>query len=118
MDFTVRRMDDWGLNTIANWSDASLGRTKGKPYVATLSRWGFEARTMGMPDVYAPDYNEKVNEAAARQCAQLKNDPYLIGYFVGNEPPWPGRERMVTILKDETLMKAALQKYLAGWVTP
>ncbi|HUU99864.1 MAG TPA: hypothetical protein VMW32_02770, partial [Bacteroidales bacterium] len=28
MDFTVRRMDDWGLNTIANWSDATLGRSK------------------------------------------------------------------------------------------
>jgi hypothetical protein len=121
MDFTVRRMDDWGLNTVANWSDASLGRTKGKPYVATLSGWGFEARTMGMPDVYAADYAEKVNEAAARQCEPLKNDPYLIGYFVGNEPPWPGREmELVNVILegDETPMKAALLKYLADGDTP
>lgn len=121
MDFTIRRMDDWGLNTIANWSDATLGHTKGKPYVATLSGWGFEAKTMGMPDVYAPDYTEKVNEAAARQCAPLKNDPYLLGYFVGNEPPWPGREMelvKVILEGDETPMKAALQKYLTGGDTP
>ena len=121
MDFTARRMTDWGLNTVANWSDADLGRTKGIPYVATLSGWGFEARTMGMPDVYAPDYASKVDEAAKRQCEPLKNDPYLLGYFVGNEPPWPGRETELTrvILEgDETPIKNALQKYLAGGDTP
>jgi len=121
MDFTARRMSDWGLNTVANWSDANLGRTKGIPYVATLSGWGFEARTMGMPDVYAPDYASNVDEAAKRQCEPLKNDPYLIGYFVGNEPPWPGRETELTrvILEgDDTPMKTALQNYLAGGDTP
>ena len=29
--------------------------------------------------------------AAAHQCEPLRNDPFLLGYFVGNEPPWPGR---------------------------
>ncbi|HUU99407.1 MAG TPA: hypothetical protein VMW32_00455, partial [Bacteroidales bacterium] len=121
MDFTVRRMDDWGLNTIANWSDATLGRSKVKPYVATLGGWGFEARTMGMPDVYAPDYAATVDESAARQCVPLKDDPWLLGYFVGNEPPWPGREMelvKVILEGDETPMKAALQKYLADGDTP
>jgi hypothetical protein len=121
MDFTSRRMDDWGLNTVANWSDAALGRTKGKPYVATLSGWGFDAKTMGMPDVYASDYADKINEAAERQCVPLKNDTFLLGYFVGNEPPWPGREtELVNVILDgeETPMKGALQKYLAGGDTP
>jgi len=121
MDFTARRMDDWGLNTIANWSDATLGRTKGKPYVATLSGWKFDAKTMGMPDVYAPDYSASIDEAAKRQCAPLKDDPYLLGYFVGNEPPWPGREMElvnVIIEGDETPMKAALQNHLADGDTP
>ena len=121
MDFTVRRMDDWGLNTIANWSDATLGRSKVKPYVATLGGWGFEARTMGMPDVYAPDYAATVDESAARQCVPLKDDPWLLGYFVGNEPPWPGREMelvKVILEGDETPMKAALQKYLTDGDTP
>ncbi|MBW6502384.1 MAG: hypothetical protein K0B05_13420 [Bacteroidales bacterium] len=120
-DFTVRRMDDWGLNTIANWSDAGFGRSQRKPYVATLSGWGFEARTMGMPDVYSPDYARIVDEAAARQCAPLRNDPFLLGYFVGNEPPWPGRENeLINIILegDDTPMKAALTEYLAGEDTP
>ena len=121
MDFTVRRMDDWGLNTIANWSDAGFGRSRRKPYVATLGGWGIAANTMGMPDVYAPDYAANVDEAAARQCSPLKEDPYLLGYFVGNEPPWPGREMdLVNVILngDDTPMKAALQKYLSAGDTP
>jgi hypothetical protein len=121
MDFTARRMDDWGLNTVANWSDVTIGRSKGIPYVATLSGWKFDAKTMGMPDVYAPDYSTSIDEAAKRQCAPLKDDPYLLGYFVGNEPPWPGREmELVNVILegDETPMKAALQKHLADGDTP
>ena len=121
MDFTVRRMDDWGLNTIANWSDAGFGRSKRKPYVATLSGWGFDARTMGMPDVYAPDYAANIDAAAVRQCDPIKDDPYLLGYFVGNEPPWPGREMdliNVILEGDDTPMKAALNEYLSDGDTP
>jgi len=121
MDFTARRMDDWGLNTIANWSDAAFGRSQRKPYVATLGGWGFDPKTMGMPDVYAPDYEASVDEAAARQCALLRNDPYLLGYFVGNEPPWPGREQeLVNVILegDDTPMKAALIKQLEAGDTP
>lgn len=121
MDFTVRRMDDWGLNTIANWSDAAFGRSQRKPYVATLGGWGFNPQTMGMPDVYSPDYTSEVEKAAERQCAPLRNDPYLLGYFVGNEPPWPGREmELINVILngEETPMKAELQKYLAAGDTP
>lgn len=121
MDFTSRRMDDWGLNTIANWSDAAFGRSQRKPYVATLGGWGFDPNTMGMPDVYAPEYAASVDEAAARQCTPLRNDPYLLGYFVGNEPPWPGRElELVNVILggSDTPMKAALIKHLEAGDTP
>jgi hypothetical protein len=121
MDFTIRRMDDWGLNTIANWSDARLGRSQRKAYVATLSGWGFQAKYMGMPDVYASDYASQMDASAARQCAPLKNDPFLLGYFIGNEPPWPGRESelAVVILEgDDTPIKAALKEFLEQGDTP
>jgi hypothetical protein len=121
MDFTARRMEDWGLNTIANWSDVTFGRSGRKPYVATLGSWRFNPETMGMPDVYAPDYADFVNEAARRQCAPLKDDPYLLGYFVGNEPPWPGREQeLVRVILEgpDTPMQKALKEYLAKGDTP
>lgn len=120
-EMTVRRMDSWGLNTIANWSDESLGKSHKKVYVATLRGWGFNAETMGMPDVYNPNYAEEIDAAAKRQCLPLKEDPYLLGYFVGNEPPWPGREMdliNVILEGDETPMKSALKKYLEDGDTP
>jgi hypothetical protein len=121
IDLTIERMDSWGINTIGNWSDATLGGSHRKPYVATLRGWGIETGIMGMPDVYAPDYLAKVDSAAAQQCAQRKNDPYLLGYFLGNEPPWPGRESdlvNVILTGNETPMKTALKKYLSGGDTP
>jgi hypothetical protein len=45
-----------------------------------------------MPDVFSADFTNRVAAAAAEQCAPRKGDPWLLGYFVANEPPWPGRE--------------------------
>ena len=116
METTGKRMDSWGLNTVANWSDTNLAKEQKKVYVATLRGWGFDPNTMGMPDVYAPEYYALVDSAARIQCLPLKNDPYLLGYFVGNEPPWPGREQelaKVILEGKDAPMKVALQKYLA-----
>lgn len=121
MDMTFRRMDNWGLNTVANWSDENLGRSQQKAYVFTLRGWGFNPKTMGMPDVYDPNYAAEVDAAAKKQCEPLKDDPFLLGYFVGNEPPWPGREMDLTeaILNgDDSPMKSALQTYLSDSDTP
>ena len=120
-DLTFRRMDSWGLNTVGNWSDPALGESHRKPYVATLNGWGIESGSMGMPDVYDPGYIDKVDSAAARQCAPKKDDPFLLGYFIGNEPPWPGREtEFVTVVLSgaKTPMQDALKKQLATGDTP
>jgi hypothetical protein len=121
MDFTVRRMDNWGLNTIANWSDATLGGSHRKAYVATLRGWGIETGLMGMPDVYDPEYAGNVDKAAVQQCAPRKDDPFLLGYFIGNEPPWPNRELELVneiLAGDATPMQAELKKYLEKGDTP
>jgi hypothetical protein len=121
MDLTIHRMDNWGINTIGNWSDPKLGDSHRKAYVATLEGWGIETGEMGMPDVYAPGYAAQVDSAAAQQCVPMKDDPYLIGYFIGNEPPWPGRESEfadVILEGKESPMQAELKKYLSGGDTP
>jgi hypothetical protein len=95
IDLAIRRLEDWGLNTIGNWSDSRLWDTPRKAYIVILRGWGMETGYLGMPDVYAPDWPEMVDKAAASQCVPRKDDPYLLGYFIGNEPPWPGRESLV-----------------------
>jgi hypothetical protein len=118
---TVRRMDSWGINTIANWSDKNLAGSHRKAYVATLAGWGIENGIMGMPDVYDSAYVLKVEASALRQCVPIKDDPFLLGYFIGNEPPWPGMEAELVsnILNgNDSPMKAALGNYLASGDTP
>lgn len=118
---TVDRMDKWGFNTIANWSDETLCYSQQKAYVKNLQSWGFKSETMGMPDPYDPEYVSFVDSLAKIQCEPLKNDPYLIGYFVGNEPPWPGREIELTnvILNgNSSPLQMALKNYLSEEDTP
>jgi hypothetical protein len=121
LDLTLRRMHDWGLNTVANWSDPALGAAQRIPFVATLRGWGLESGWMGLPDVYDPAWDQMVDEAAAQQCASRKQDPWLLGYFVANEPPWPGKETQLVdmILQGkDTPMQRQLKPYLAAGDSP
>jgi hypothetical protein len=114
-------MRNWGLNTIGNWSDINLGRSRNIPYVANLTGWGIQTGIMGMPDVYDAGYAAMVDSAASVQCSPNKNDPYLIGYFIGNEPPWPGREPELAELiltGNPSAMQTAMKQYLSEGDTP
>jgi hypothetical protein len=76
---------------------------------------------MGVADVYAENYAETVDRAAAQQCDSYRNDRFLLGYFVGNEPPWPGREAVAAdalLAGPATRTQAALKKFLADGDTP
>jgi hypothetical protein len=121
-EMTEKRMESWGLNTVANWSDNKLfDKDPKKAYVLSIGGWGLETGHMGMPDVYREGYAELVDKAAERQCAPKKNDPYLIGYFLGNEPAWPGREielAELVLSGPETAMQIALKKFLEKGDTP
>ncbi len=117
-DMSVRRMDAWGLNAV-NWSDKVFNDKKA--YAKFLYGWGIEEGIMGMPDVYSQEFYDNANRIAAEQCAPLKDDPWMLGYFMGNEPPWPGRESlMVDAILDgpETEMQSKLKLYLTEDDTP
>jgi len=121
VDLTLRRMEGWGLNTIGSWSDPRLWASRRKPYTMMLSGWGIERAYMGLPDVYAEEFARSVDEAAARQCGPRKDDPYLLGYFVANEPPWPGKETLLADMILEgpvTATQRELKAFLGGGDTP
>jgi hypothetical protein len=121
VDLTARRMFAWGFNTVGNWSDQRLGAAHRVPYVVTLRGWGIETGPMGVPDVYAPEYAANIDGAAAQQCDARKDDPYVLGYFLGNEPPWPGREAVAVdaiLAGPESALKKAAQAFLQEGDTP
>jgi hypothetical protein len=117
---TARRMAAWGFNTVGNWSDQRLADGFHAPYVYTSRGWG-ETGPMGIADVYAPNFAETVDRAAAQQCDARKDDPYLLGYFLGNEPPWPGRESVAVdaiLAGPQSSLQQELRKFLGAWDTP
>jgi hypothetical protein len=120
-DLCLRRLESWGLNTIGNWSDSQLWDAHRKAYVVNLRGWGMETGYLGMPDVFSEEWPKIVDKAAAEQCAPRKDDPYLLGYFVANEPPWPGRESLVVdIILDRpaSAIQREAKAFLAEGDTP
>lgn len=87
----VERLKNWGFNTIGNWSDPEIATTAGMPYVMPLGGWTTKKVfpfPWDFPDVFSEEFERNVDEAARRQCAPLKDDANLIGWFIGNEPHW------------------------------
>ena len=93
-DLTTQRMTAWGFNTMQNWGATNQFEPR-VPYAFMMRGWQTTNSIMGMPDVYADDFARRVDEIAASQLEPRKNDPFMLGYFIGNEPPWPGRESLL-----------------------
>jgi hypothetical protein len=86
---TAGQIRKFSINTVANWSDNAFMRSAKIPYVLPMA--GFPStRTMlfrDFPDVFSDEY--RVNSVKfAAQLESYKNDKYLIGYFLRNEPHW------------------------------
>lgn len=107
---TNRRLEAWGMNT--------GGRQR--PQTVML-RWPSVVNFLGLPDVYSPEYAATIDAAAEAQCVPRKNDPLVIGYFIGNEPPWDGKESGICDLilnHPDSVAKTKLKEFLAQGDTP
>ena len=98
------RLHSWGMNTIANWSDASVYQMKRTPYTLTSSTGGRPIEgSSGYWGRFPDPFDAGFVAATQRQIAHLRDDansPWCVGVFVDNELAWG----------DETsLASAALQ---------
>jgi hypothetical protein len=108
-----RRLEAWGFNT--------GGAGMKKPYIVMVTPSRGANTFLGMPDVYSDAFASDAAQTATRLCAPRKDDPMVLGYFVGNEPPWANRESEVAdmILKGPpTATQARLKEFLAAGDTP
>ena len=108
-DLTVRRMQAWGLNT-------GSPRPGSFPYLGHL-RTRIET-IYGIQDVYDPGYAATLDAAVRDQVSASANDPYLLGWFLQNEPSWLETEpRVCQLLLDDPTdrpVKQALVAWLAS----
>ena len=121
IDNIITRMDRWGLNTIANWSNSNVYKQNQKVFTLQMDNIGIEDELLGLADVYASDFNEKIDKALREMVEPYRDNPWLLGYFTFNEPSFLGREQRLCDLilegKDRPI-KTALQEFLAVSDTP
>ncbi|HVS54107.1 MAG TPA: hypothetical protein VHD62_17255 [Opitutaceae bacterium] len=115
---TARRMADWGLNTFYGGDQNLMTAEPRRPFVITIREWqGAQGQSfLGLTDVYADDFESRVDAIAERSCAPYKNDPFLLGYFIGNEPSWPTRENALAdmiLAAPTTGLNRELKKWFA-----
>jgi len=122
---TIRRMESWGLTTGPGpgFLDGSNPDFRPVKPCLTFFHVPLDRRTtfLGLPDVYSGEFVAKVDAAAAKQMAPRRDDPLLLGYFVGNEPPWPGREEELVDLilaGPPTATRRKTKEFLAEGDTP
>jgi hypothetical protein len=80
------RLRNWGMNTIANWSDPIVYLKRKTPYVVAV--FSAPLALDHFPDVFDPAFERSVNAAMDRQKGTTADDPWNLGYFVDNELAW------------------------------
>ncbi|MCX7044853.1 MAG: beta-galactosidase, partial [Candidatus Sumerlaeota bacterium] len=119
---TIARLKDWGFNSLAAGHSTSL-RHRGLAFTEFLSLGASFAaiedlcpRTTwtGFPNVFSPAWPRHCDKIARRQCAPLKDDPWLIGYFFDNELEWFGKQGKG--LFDEAWNKPADHTAKQAWI--
>jgi hypothetical protein len=107
-----------GINSLGNWSDSKLYGTMKIPYVTMLPKFPSTEKLIfrDFPDVLSDEYVKNAAECAD-YLRKYKDDPYMIGYFLRNEPMWAFVDGL--ILADEVLYNAAdtvCRRELINWL--
>lgn len=100
---TAKRLRAWGFNTVGGMrgpftGGASHERLAGLAYTNLINLGaGFVAFSdlspmtiNGFPNVFHPRWQEWCDARAQEFCAPLKDDPWLLGYYIDNELDWHG----------------------------
>ncbi len=97
MEINAARMRLWGINTIGvgvnNYVDERVQDFLAKakiPFVVTLKNFPLTKPCIyrDFPDVFSPEYSGGSERFAREQLAPYAGNPYMIGYFITNEPEW------------------------------
>ncbi len=122
-DAALQNCQAWGINTVGGWSDWSFFQTR-MPYTVLLD-------VGTAPDYFAPEFAQHAKDVLTTTATQLKDDKFLVGYFLNNEVYWgygirgfhyvfddymalpadtsPGKQQLIQYLEQRYGTVAALQ---------
>ena len=111
---TLQRLKAWNFNTLTANHSASL-RYQGLPYIEQILGMGQgfaaiddlvqQVHWTGFPNVFSPRWEQWCEWIAYQRCAPLRDDPWLVGYFLDNELEWFGKEYRPWGLASEALKR-------------
>jgi hypothetical protein len=114
-----QRLRSWGLNTIANWSDAATSRLRRTPYTDTIASGrtkpieGSEGYWGKFPDVFDPGFADGLRHAMEGKRNDSAGDPWCIGYFSDNEMSWGDDISLALAALQSPPEQAAKQTFIA-----
>lgn len=116
-EMTKNLMLDMRFNTIGNWSDKRFIQYADMPYVLPLKNFPSTSTTLfrDFPDVFDKEYARQA-EAYAQQLEGYKDDPYLIGYFLRNEPHWAFGKNNLAFEMIKKNQESATEEKLISWL--
>jgi len=95
---TLERLLGWGFNTLGNWSDDALAMSHKLAYTRSITIGGeFGNVSSGydywgrMPDPFDPRFAQAAETAVTHAVKDVRDDPWLLGYFADNELAWAGQ---------------------------
>src|ERR1700754_809245 len=95
---SIDRLKAWRFNTLGNWSDPGFANDHRMAYtVPILIHGDFNTVSTGydywgrMPDPFDPRFIKATETAVASATKNVRDDPWLLGYFADNELAWAGR---------------------------
>ncbi|MFA5090330.1 MAG: carbohydrate binding domain-containing protein [Candidatus Omnitrophota bacterium] len=107
---SIKRLKDWGFNTVGNWSSKSVFSFSRLPYLmdVDIGKKAPNVIPQGyygyFPDVFDPLFAESFRanvEEKIKWYPQLTDDTWLIGYFLADEPSWYGSKQRRGALVDD-----------------
>ncbi|MBC7327941.1 glycosyl hydrolase [bacterium] len=79
IELTRKRLKLWGFSGVGKW-----GELEGLPFLPVLYRWDVP-NVARHPDIFDPEIREKFRESLRRQIEPRKDDPFVVGWSLGNE---------------------------------
>lgn len=103
----LNQLGNTGVNTIGNWSDPLIKQAHALPYVSMLPEFPDTHHHIfrDFPDVFSSEFEQSAC-LSAEGLKKDRDDPWMIGYFLRNEPSWAfvdGLNLGIEVLRDSVL---------------
>lgn len=117
-----QRLTAWGFNTLPYATDGL--KLRNLAHIETLSLGTSFSDTdslspkttwTGLPNVFNPEWPKHCDRAARERCAKLKDDPWVLGYFLDNELEWFSTDEPVGLF-GATWRRAAGDSAKEAWL--